>query len=250
VKQIDILTSNNVTIQYQLASVLQRGLAYLLDSVFVTIALYILYIIILLFAGSMIISNNGDGTAIWTIIILFVIPIYAFYDLICEILFKGQSAGKAIMGIRVVKANGQLAEPGDLFIRWAYRLVDVSFSLGGIAAIFISSSQNNQRLGDLAANTVVIRTKPENRYHLRDILQLTKKDYTPTYPQVTSLSDEDLLLIKNAIDKVQGYPNDANKKFVLKLVKKSAEMLNIEEIPKNKITFLKTLLKDYVMLTR
>lgn len=245
-KQIDILTSNNVTIQYQLASLLQRGVAFLLDSVF----LWVYYLIVVYFIFGLAMGGVRSPGVFWTVIIIFFIPAYAFYDLICEIIFKGQSAGKAIMGIRVVKANGQLAEPGDLFIRWAYRLIDVGFSGGGIAAIFISSSQNSQRLGDLAANTVVIRTKPENRYHLRDILQLTKKDYTPTYPQVTSLSDEDLLLIKNAIDKVQGYPNDANKKFVLKLVKKSAEILNIEEIPKNKITFLKTLLKDYVMLTR
>lgn len=245
-KQIDILTSNNVTIQYQLASLLQRGVAFLLDTVF----LWVFYIILIYFIVGLAMGGVDEPTVYWTIVIVFFIPAYVFYDLICEVFFKGQSAGKAIMSIRVVKANGQLAEPGDYFIRWAYRLVDVGMSLGGIAAIFISSSQNSQRLGDMAANTVVIKTKPENRYHLRDILQLTKKDYEPTYPQVTSLSDEDLLLIKNAIDKVQSYPNDANKKFVLKLVKKTAELLNIEEIPKNKITFLKTLLKDYVMLTR
>lgn len=244
-KQIDILTSNNVTIQYELASVMQRFLALLIDSVIV-----IFYILICNFiVGILFISLDYELSQV--ISYLITLPVVFFYNLISEIFFNGQTIGKRAMQIKVVKITGENATIGDYFIRWTYRLVDILMSAGAIAAIFVSSSEKSQRLGDLAANTSVIKLNPDNKYTIRDILKIAKhKDYQPTYTQVTQLSDNDMLLIKNTLDRVKKFPNEANKKIILSLIDKISSTLNISDIPKNKIQFLKTLLKDYIILTR
>jgi uncharacterized RDD family membrane protein YckC len=245
-KQIDILTSNNVTIQYELASVMQRFLALLIDSVIILFYSIICYWLII---G--IFLNSFDFELAQIIYYIIIFPVITFYNLICEIFFNGQTIGKKALQIKVVKITGENATIGDYFIRWTYRLVDILMSAGAIAAIFVSSSEKSQRLGDLAANTAVIKLNPDNKYTIRDILKIAKhKDYIPLYTQVTQLSDNDMLLIKNSLDRVKKFPNEANKKVILKLIKKISITLNIDEVPKNKIQFLKTLLKDYIILTR
>lgn len=244
-KQIDITTSNNVTIQYELASVMQRFLALLIDTVIVIVY----YLVISLIIGLIFFSTNYETIQVVSYILT--IPVLFFYNLVSEIFFNGQTIGKKAMQIKVIKITGENANIGDYFIRWTYRLVDIIMSFGAIAAIFVSSSEKSQRLGDLAANTSVIKLNPNNKYSIRDILKIAKnKDYTPVYNQVTLLSDSDMLLIKNALDRVKKFPNEENKKVILKLVEKTSETLNINDIPKNKINYLKTLLKDYIILTR
>lgn len=250
-KHVDILTSNNVTIQYELASVGQRFVALLLDMLIVFLyAVIINWIITALFWRAFT-SYDDSFQMIEIVIYLLYMPVIMFYNLISEIFFNGQTIGKRVMQIKVVKVSGEPPSIGDYFIRWSYRLIDIIISAGSVAAIFVSSSEKSQRLGDMAANTTVIRLNPNTKYSIRDILKISKtSNYEPVYSQVTQLSDEDMLLIKNAIDRVKKHPNEANKKFILKLVKTVADKLVIDEIPQNKIKFLRTLLKDYIVLTR
>lgn len=243
-KKAEILTSNNVAIQYELASLAQRILAFLLDGVILSVY----YFICLLFIGA--ISINSTLVAEVMVYILF-LPVYFFYNLFCEIYLDGQSLGKKIMNIKVMKITGENPTINDYFIRWTYRVIDIWVSAGAIAAIFVSSSDKGQRLGDISANTTLIKLNPDTKYSIKDILRIGKnKDYVPVYHQVTKLTDDDMLLIKNTIDRVKRYPNEANKNFARDLIQKSADVLEIQEIPKNKMKFLKTLLKDYIVLTR
>lgn len=243
-KNVEILTSNNVTIQYELASVMQRILAFILDAFIVT-----LYSLLASFVVGVIFVYSPQLGEIFYFILIF--PVVTFYTLVSEIYFNGQTLGKRIMNIRVIKVTGENPTVNDYFLRWTYRIVDIFLSAGALAAIFISSSDKGQRLGDVSANTTIIKLNPDTKYSIRDILNIGKTgEYKPTYLQVTKLSDEDMLLIKNTITSVSKRPNLANKKFANELVVKSAEVLNIDNIPKNRMKFLKTLLKDYIVLTR
>ncbi len=243
-KKAEILTANNVAIQYEMASLIQRILAFILDGVILSVY----YLIILLLIAS--VSYSGSSLAnIFTYLLFF--PVFFFYNLFCEINFNGQTIGKAALGIRVIKLTGETPTLNDYFIRWTYRVIDIWLCAGALAAIFVSSSDKGQRLGDISANTTLIRLNPESKYSIKDILKIGRNsDYTPTYLNVTLMSDEDMLLIKNTLDTIKKKPNSENKKVALELVKKSAEFLQIEEIPKNRTKFLSTLLKDYIMLTR
>ena len=67
---------------------------------------------------------------------------------------------------------------------------------------------------------------------------------------MVQLSDEDMLLVKNSIDRFRSRPNKQHKELITELTKLVSEKLNISSIPENKVTFLKTVLQDYIVLTR
>lgn len=243
-KKAEILTANNVAIQYEMASLMQRILAFLIDGVVLTI-----YYVIVIFLIIGVAFNSYSSAEILIYILYY--PVFFFYNLFCEINFGGQTIGKKLMNIKVIKVTGEVPTINDFFIRWTYRIIDIWICAGALAAVFISSSDKSQRLGDLSANTTLIKLNPDTKYTIRDILKIGKnKDYIPTYNQVTQLTDEDMLLIKNTIDNIRKQPNTANKTFALELINKTAIILGIDEVPKNKTKFLKTLLKDYIVLTR
>jgi hypothetical protein len=97
-----------------------------------------------------------------------------------------------------------------------------------------------QRLGDMAAGTTVIHIRP--RVTLDDtILMAVDEEYTPTFPQVTRLSDRDAAIIKEVLDTAH---RDDNRVATAVLYSKTKEFLGVESsLPPT--LFLQTVLKDY-----
>lgn len=241
VKTVEIITAHNITIDYELASLSDRIIALVID--LAIIALYAVVIFIIIQD-----SSQDTQTVVTNLLYL---PVLLLYNLFCEIFFGGQSIGKKSMGIKVIKMNGHNPTVGDCLLRWCLRIIDLGASLGALAAILVSSTDKGQRLGDMAANTIVIRLNPPNRYTINDILTInTKKDYQPTYNNVVQFTDDDMLLIKNAIERSKIYPNTSNKKLLAELTNKVIEKLKIDEQPKDQVNFLRTVLHDYIVLTR
>ena len=175
-ENIDIQTSQNIAIEQSLASVGERIVATALDYVFM-----ILYIII--------VSILGGLTKSTPVIFLFMIQAL-LYHLILEMMMKGQSPGKKIMKIKVVKIDGTQATFFTYFIRWIFRLVDITMLFGSIATITIIINGKGQRLGDIAANTTVIRLK--NKSLESGIFTDLPDNYNLNYPQVSRLTDSDI----------------------------------------------------------
>jgi len=137
-------------------------------------------------------------------------------------------------------------------LRALLQLVDCVFSSGVIGALLIKTTPKSQRLGDMAANTTVIKIgNTRFQFSLHDILSIASLDnYQPTFPQVRKLSEQDMIFIKNAISRYQQYPNNAHHNVVEDLVTHLLPILDIETRPLNRVEFLKTLLRDYIVLTR
>lgn len=244
-KKVDIVTSHNISIEYEAASVLSRGIAQFLDLLIMG-AYYIIVAIIVFSIG----SSSFDFNLMTVFFFILLLPLI-FYSLLFEYLLKGQTIGKLAMGIRVVRLNGENATLSDYTMRWAFRIVDFWFSAGSLAAIFIATTDKGQRLGDILAQTAIVRNKPEQSYSIRDILNIKDRSkHEPTYLGVSRFTDEDMILIKNAITRVQKYPNDPHKDLIRELANRAADELNLPQVPEKKLTFLKTLLQDYIVLTR
>jgi len=142
------------------------------------------------------------------------------------------------MGIQIVRMDGQQPTIGDFLLRSVFLIVDVVFSFGIIAVLLTSSSDRRQRLGDLTANTTVIKVKQNLRFLLSDILKInTLDDYEPQYSDVKKLSEQDMLLIKNVLNRHSEFKNEAHKKVILEVVKKVKEKLDIVEVPSNCLAF-------------
>lgn len=245
---IEIKTTQNVVIEYELASLRERVLALSIDCVLVLV----IYIVLFLSLQSAL-SDGSVGAPAGFSLIKALLPagVFIFYQLLSEVLADGQSWGKRSMGIRVVRLDGRQPGFGDYLLRAVFHIVDTITSAGILAALLISTTSKNQRLGDLTANTTVIRTRNYQRFRLEDILSInTLEDYQPRYPAVKQLSEQDMLLVKNVVTRYQTHRNEAHRAVVDELVLRLQEILHIEEGPKDKIGFLKTLIRDYIVLTR
>lgn len=247
-KTVAFTTAQFVKIEYELASPAVRAVASFLDILTLFIYMMIMSVILKI---SLFQSGMGMDGAEALNTFLISIP-WLLYSPIIEFLTNGRSLGKLVMGIRVVKANGETAGLREYFTRWIFRVVDLWVGGFGFLALLLSgTTEKRQRLGDIMADTVVIRVRDTQTYTLSDVLNIKNTDnHVATYPEVIRFSDEDMLLIKNTILRVQRYPNDETRKFAIELAHETARLIGLEETPQKKMEFLRTVLQDYVVLTR
>lgn len=245
---IDITTTQNVTIEYELASLRERFLAFFIDLLIVG-AIYVVFIIIFMAILGEDSLDSGHTSRFFAQ--LLPIGLMIIYQLISEVLGNGQSWGKRALGLKVVRLDGKEPSMSDYLLRAVFHMIDTILSMGIIAALLISSSNKRQRMGDMTANTTVIRVKFSLRFRLEDILKINSiADYEPKYPQVRQLSEQDMLQIKTLISRHLRYRNAAHSSVLNELVNNLKEQLSIEEQITDKIEFLKTLIRDYIVLTR
>lgn len=86
--------------------------------------------------------------------------VYILHTMVLEMLL-GASVGKLIFGLRVVQLNGERPSMGSIFVRNLMRAIDVGLILVGLAMIVMSPLR--QRVGDLAAGTIVVRNTARNQ---------------------------------------------------------------------------------------
>jgi hypothetical protein len=118
-----------------------------------------------------------------------------FYPMIAETLMEGQTVGKRLMKIKVVKIDGTRATFYQYFIRWISNTVDIFMSMGGVGLTMIILTQKAQRIGDLAADTAVISIK--DNINLKETLfEEITTEHEVSYPEVINLTDLDMNEIK------------------------------------------------------
>jgi uncharacterized RDD family membrane protein YckC len=245
-RTIEIPTTQHVSIEYELATLAERLFALLLDFV----------IILILWLGfAFLIEGTGianyAGNWIHAVVGFFPLYSFVFYCLLLEVFMDGQTIGKRAMSIRAVRLDGREPAFSDYIIRAVFQIGDSLLSLGVVGALLIGFTDKRQRLGDLAANTTVVKAKISYRFRLEDILGIsTLENYTPSFYQVRQLTEGDVILIKSVVDRCQRYPNDAHQEALLELSEKLRERLDIPDVPRDAIQFLKTLIRDYIVLTR
>jgi uncharacterized RDD family membrane protein YckC len=255
-KSVEFESAQNVKIEYELASVGQRAAAAILD--FVVFVVYFIIMGMMLSFNS--IFTDEYGKALFIQLLLVKLP-FVFYNPLIEYLTQGQSLGKYILGIRVVTMNGERPGLREVFTRWIFKgdflwisadfLVIFWFVIPLMGILFAGTSPMNQRIGDAMANVIVIKNKSSLQYTLKDVLSIkNQENYTPVYPNAIRFTDEDMLLIKNAIQRVRNNPNTENKQLAIDLANEAARLLGLTETPEKRMQFLQTLLQDYVVLTR
>ena len=262
-KTLQINTTQNVKIAYKLADVGQRLLAFVLDNI---LKIGFTYFIVYSFIG----DAGLNGWSRRAVFFLLMLPVTC-YSLYSEILMNGQTLGKRVMGIRVVNINGFKPSIADYLMRWFMRMVDFNMSLllfvylfssgfdryayllvmvffGGKLVGFISiiATKNNQRLGDITANTVVIALK-DNTQFSQTILEDISDRYTPSYPSVIKLSDNDARIIK---DMFTAAKKNRDHKTLVKLRAKIEEVTGVKSNETSASDFVQKILEDYNYYTQ
>lgn len=230
---VRVRTTQNVFIDYTLASIGDRILAYLIDRV-----ILILYTVALFAALA-----QGNVNNVWVWIVFLGLP-WLFYSLAFEIAMNGQTPGKRVLNIQVVKLDGTPATIGNYLLRWIFALVDFYIMSGVVAVVSIAMGGKGQRVGDVVANTTVVKVSPQQETTSSDIFIAPDETHMPTFTQVADLSDRDIELIHRALDAMHHHENDEP---VLLITEKIKSRLGIQS-NLSAVDFLNTIVKDYGML--
>jgi uncharacterized RDD family membrane protein YckC len=243
--ELSITTTQNVTINFSAASVGHRMLGYLLDLLVKAAYVVVIWGIFFYYLGINQRMTGLDNWSYYAIIIVVYSPVI-FYSLIFESILEGQTIGKRLLQMKVVKIDGYQASFGDYLIRWLFRIIDVNLSSGVIGLISMIASSKTQRLGDMTAGTAVISLKNEININ-HTILEEVDTAYLPTYPLVIKLSDNDARIIKETFNIAVTKRDYAT---LIKLRNKIEEVTGIKNISGNDTDFIRTILKDYSFYTQ
>ena len=231
--EANIITGQYVQISQSPASIGERIIAQIID----------IFLLISYITGTSILINYFE-TTIFEFRIFFLLGIYLpalFYPFLMELFNHGQSIGKMAMRIRVVKKDGTTPGVGEFFMRWLLQLVDIGFS--GIGVLVILLSKNSQRLGDLAAGTMVIRINDYRKIQVSlDEFSYLDRKYKPVYPQAEDLSLNQLDVIQRTLDSDYG---DDRSRRITALASKVRTHLNISDTSTADEKFLYTIVRDY-----
>jgi uncharacterized RDD family membrane protein YckC len=243
--ELSIATTQNVTINFQAASVGQRMAASSLD-----LLIKIAYIITIgtVFFWWLGVGDMLDAMDTWSriaVLIFFFFPVM-IYSVTLESIFEGQTIGKKLIKIKVVKIDGYQGGFGDYLIRWLFRIIENNIMGGLIGLIAMATNKKVQRMGDMAAGTAVITLK--NNINISNtILEEIGDAYKPIYPLVIKLSDNDMRIIKDTFLIAE---KSDDMETILKLAKKIETVTGIKNQSGNSIDFIKTILKDYNFYTQ
>lgn len=163
-------TPENITFGYEIAGIGSRFLAALVDTTIILLLqiLVNMVLIMVLAKGADLkgMLSSGDfltSSASWVIALMGLISFFFFwgYYIFFEMLWNGQSPGKSLAKLRVIRADGTPITLTESIVRNLVRLIDFLPIYYGIGVVSMFINNQSRRLGDLAAGTLVIRESAE-----------------------------------------------------------------------------------------
>jgi uncharacterized RDD family membrane protein YckC len=172
--ELVIETPERVELHYVLANVGNRFLAAAIDHLIQASAIFIVIIIAGAFSDWRLFNSMGVWAAALTVLAIF--AIYWGYFVAFETLWSGQTPGKRIMRLRVVREDGRPVRFFEVFVRNLLRLaVDFqplpSYAIGVVSIIF---SARSKRVGDFVAGTVVVKERATEAPSLEEIIRVSE----------------------------------------------------------------------------
>lgn len=150
--RITIATPEGVELHLQLAGLASRSIAGSVDLIIQLLAILLLALV----TGPLL----GAGKLNTVAFVIGAFLIWFFYPVLFEVLARGRTPGKRLSHLRVVRETGAAVDLQASAIRNLMRIVDGLLLLYVPSVISILATRNNQRPGDIAAGTLVIRESP------------------------------------------------------------------------------------------
>lgn len=208
-RTVTVRTPESIAFQYELAGLGSRFLAVAIDQV-IQVAVLLGFFFFWIFTTTRIDAlaraahmNSTRLAAIYLAVlftVLFIIEIG--YFIIFEMLWNGQTPGKRIMGIRVVRDGGYPIEFMSSLIRNLVRVVEFGIGFYAMSVVSVAVSQQNKRLGDLAAGTIVVR---DRAFEVTDPKRWLSGDYGAGMGQrirgVEQLSAQELAIVQRYVER-------------------------------------------------
>lgn len=159
--QID--TPENVVFGYEVAGIGSRFLAAMIDHLAIGVMQLIVALLALMILTGVGAMSDMDNLSAWVIgglgLISFVL-LWGYY-IVFEALWNGQTPGKRLLKLRVIRVDGTPITLVEALVRNLTRLIDFLPITYGIGIVTMFINQQSRRLGDLAAGTLVVFERPE-----------------------------------------------------------------------------------------
>lgn len=184
---LDVETPEQVIVSYTLAGVGTRGAAALIDLLIMfVLGGTLVYLAVLL-------DRALDGTE-WVTAVAIIAQFMLLwgYSVAFEALWDGQTPGKRLLGLRVVRNGGGGVDIGASAARNLLRFVDFLPFGYFVGMVSIIANSRNQRLGDLVAGTIVVRERLLRHARARAVAAAPEDDGVAL---VASLDDERFALL-------------------------------------------------------
>ncbi len=162
-----VLTPERVTLEYGIAGIGSRGAAVVVDTLLQIFALCVVAagmfgLAVAEEATRILTSGAGTAPTVFRGIIigLFFLALFLItsgYFIVFEIVWSGQTPGKRLLGLRVIRESGYPIRPVDAVIRNLVRMVDWLPVIYGTGVLVMLLNRRSKRLGDFASGTIVVR---------------------------------------------------------------------------------------------
>ena len=267
---IKVPTSFNIDLEFEIPQFYRRIFSLIIDVIIEYFYLRIAFEVLKAISNTSNPYNSDYSHNLWAVSLLLFLPVM-LYHLVLEITMNGQSFGKKVTGLKVVNENGGRPGISQFIIRWLLRISDVWIvllifiiigdpnfgrnpettfivlaALGFLLTdiILVVTTPKSQRLGDILAKTILIRT--HNKSSIADTVFVdVAANYNPVFPKIMQLNDKDINAIKNILEAAKKKGDPGLAVSASEKIKKHLEI----ETSMHPIEFLEVLMKDYNFLS-
>ena len=239
--RIEFETPENVGIEYEVAGLGTRFVAWVVDNILLWVAFFVIFIVVVC-SGA--ISDQAlrdwlptpgdpDGQAQITLYAVGAFVLFSglstfLYFGLSELLWRGQTIGKRMVGIRVVRADGFSLDSGSILTRNVFRVID-NLPLLWIVPVV---SKRSQRTGDMVAGTIIVSDSQEQISRLRrDLADRPRSDARFYFDpgMLKKLRPQDVEGIERILERWSVLSVNQQETLLAKMVPPLAKRLGTEE---------------------
>ncbi len=242
--QLSIDTPEQVELSYSVAGIGSRFVALLLDTLII-VAMYVALGIVFVLAASVTGGRDSSGAlGLWFIAALLLVyfVINWGYFALCEAYWQGQTPGKRVMKLRVIKDSGRQITLFEALARNLLRFVDYLPGFYLVGVITMLCNKRNKRLGDMVAGTLVVHERTDEQ----PLLFQSSMNYSPAaHPQgdpepwrgttpgmfpadaVARLSGQDLMVIETFFHRMLDLPLETRAALAYRMAGQMAAKMGV-----------------------
>lgn len=234
--QINLQTPESVELEFTLAGIGNRSFALIIDYIILWSTIILVWILSAFLAFQLVPNLISNGTLdilaqwIWAIQSITTFAIYVGYFVVLETLWQGQTPGKKWTKIKVIRDNGKPERLPQAILRALLRPVDDFFFIGVFLIIF---SQQEKRLGDLVAGTIVVQEEQGSQSSRLNISNAAEDLAVQLRieAEIANLLPEHFATIRDFLQRRQNILLEYQHQLSRKLAEQVKEIILIDEVP-------------------
>jgi uncharacterized RDD family membrane protein YckC len=231
--RIVLQTPESVELEFHLAGIGNRTYALTIDYL-----IWMAVLIVTLITFAVINYNldllNNDRAILWAVAIQLIIffIIYVGYFVFFEVVWRGQTPGKKVAKIRVVRDDGRTIGLSQATIRALLRPFDDILFLG---LFLIILGKKEKRLGDLVAGTIVIQEETAVKSQIFVVSPAAEPlaEYLKNNTEIARLLPEDFATVREYLQRQKEMIPAARLALAKKLAYRIKDIIGLEDVPEN-----------------